>query len=141
MVELLIAAPELVASVTLVCPYRVPLAVARDLSMPLNIVSGDRGRAADMIDQVLSNVAHPNRVVLSDYEPMLWIDIALERTDEARDATMDFLARIDRDFDLAVARPADTSGTAAELPYRTTGAGRPLVFFPLGSRLPCGQIA
>ena len=33
--ELAVAAPDLVASLTLVCPFRIPLTLARDLNVPL----------------------------------------------------------------------------------------------------------
>lgn len=132
LIELAVAAPDLVASVTLVCPHRLPLNLAGDLSMPFNIVSGDRGRAAEMVDRVLSNVAKPDRVVLSDYEPMLWNDIALERTSELLDGIAGFLTRVDRGTDLASARPVNGVGMVSELPYRSDGVGRPVVLFPLG---------
>jgi SAM-dependent methyltransferase len=126
------SAPELVASVTLVCPHQVPLTLASDLTMPLNIISGDRGRGAEMVDQVLSRVAKSDRVVLPDYEPMLWSDIALERTAELIDGITSFLTRIDQQIDLGIARPGNAAGTVAELPYRSKGAGRPVILFPLG---------
>jgi SAM-dependent methyltransferase len=126
--ELAVAAPDLVASLTLVCPFRIPLTLGLDLRMPLSLVSGDRGQAAEMVDAV----PDPSRVVLSDFEPMLWDDIALERRDEVLGAITDFLSKVDREVDLPTIRPADTAGMMEELSYRCAGAGRPVVLFPLG---------
>jgi SAM-dependent methyltransferase len=130
--DLAMAAPDLVASVTLVCPHQVPLTLASDLTMPLNIISGDRGRGAEMVDQVLARVAKPDRVVLADCEPLLWDDMARERAAELLDGIAGFLARIDPQIGLDSARPADATGIVAELPYQSKGAGKPVVFFPLG---------
>jgi SAM-dependent methyltransferase len=132
LLELAIAAPDLVASLTLVCPFQLPLTLVGDLSMPFNILHGDRGRGAELIDQVLSDVVKPERVVLSDYEPKLWSDVALERTSELLDGVAGFLTRVDRGTDLASAHPVDAAGIVAELAYRSEGAGRPVVLFPLG---------
>jgi SAM-dependent methyltransferase len=85
-----------------------------------------------MVDHVLSHVAKPDRVVLSDYEPMLWNDIAMERSNELLDGIASFLTRIDRETDLASFRPVDRVGMVSELPYRSEGAGTPVVLFPLG---------
>ncbi len=130
--ELAVAAPDLVASLTLVCPFRIPLTLGLDLRMPLSLVSGDRGQAAEMVDAVVSAVPDPNRVVLSDFEPMLWDDIALERREEVLGAITDFLSKVDREVDLPTIRSTDTAGVLEGLSYRCAGAGRPVVFFPLG---------
>ena len=78
-----------------------------------------------MVDQVLSRVAKPDRMILSDYEPMLWNDIALERTAELIDGITGFLTRIDQQIDLGIAQPGDAAGTVAEPPYRRKGARTP----------------
>jgi SAM-dependent methyltransferase len=130
--ELAVAAPDLIASLMLVCPFRIPLTLGLDLRMPLSLVSGDRGRSAEMVHAVLSDVPDQSCVVLSDCEPMLWDDIALERTGEVLGAITDFLSRVDREVDLPTIRSADTAGIVEELSYRCAGAGRPVVLFPLG---------
>jgi len=132
LIELAVAAPDLVASVTLVCPHQLPLTLAGDLSMPLNIVSGDRGRGAEVVDHVLSNVTNPNRVVLSDCEPMLWTDIALEKSSELLSGISGFLTRVDQETNLALARLVDGAGIVSELAYRSEGEGTPVALFPLG---------
>ena len=132
LITLCTAAPDLFASVTLVCPHSIPATLARDLPMPFCIVSGDHGRAADLIGRALSGVADPKRVVLRDYDPLVWTDAALERTDEILGGLMAFLARVDREVELAATEPVDPAGIVAELAYRSCGAGPPLVLFPLG---------
>jgi SAM-dependent methyltransferase len=132
LVELGTAAPDLVASLTLVCPMSVPQTLARDLVVPFNIVSGDRGKAAEMIDRALAGVAKPNRFVLADYEPLLWTDVARERADDIRSALLSFLAGLDQGIEpRPMALPA-SSGTVAELAYRVRGNGPPVALFPIG---------
>jgi SAM-dependent methyltransferase len=132
LIDLSIAAPDLVASLTLVCPFTVPQSLARDVVVPLSIVSGDRGKVAEAIDRALANASGTGRVVLTDCEPLLWTDVVAERTDEIRRALLASLAPIDREIALAPARPADATGVVAGLAYRSLGAGPPLVLFPLG---------
>jgi SAM-dependent methyltransferase len=129
--ELATAAPDLVASLTLVCPHRIPLTLGAESRVPLNIVAGDRGPAAEMVDAVISNAPGSKRVTLSKCEPKLWDDIALERS-EIVGAITDFLTKVDREVDLPMIRAVDTAGMLEDLSYRCAGAGRPVVLFPLG---------
>ncbi len=132
LIALCTAAPDLFASLTLVCPHSIPSTLSRDLRMPFCIVSGDHGRAADLIGHALSGVADPKRVVLRDYDPLVWTDAAQERPEEILRGLVAFLASVDREVKLTEAESVDPTGMVAELAYRGCGAGRPLVLFPLG---------
>ena len=106
--------------------------LGRDLVVPFSIVSGDRGKAAEMIDRALAAVSKPNRFVLADYEPLLWTDVARERADEIRSALLSFLAGLDQGIEpRPMALPAN-SRTVAEPAYRVLGNGPPVALFPLG---------
>jgi hypothetical protein len=132
LVEVATTAPDLVASLTLVCPMSVPQTLVRDLAVPFSIVSGDRGKAAEMIDRALAAASRPNRFVLADYEPLVWTDVVRERVDEIRSSLLSFLVGLDQGTGpRPMALPAN-SGTVAELAYRVRGNGPPLALFPLG---------
>jgi SAM-dependent methyltransferase len=132
LVEVATTAPDLVASLMLVCPMSVPQTLVRDLVVPFSIVSGDRGKAAEMIDRALAAASRPNRFVLADYEPLVWTDVVRERVDEIRSALLSFLVGLDQGTGpRPMALPAN-SGTVAELAYRIRGNGLPLALFPLG---------
>jgi hypothetical protein len=66
LIDLCISAPDLAASLTLVCPFSLPQTLTRDLVVPLSIVSGDRGKAADTIERALSDDAAPTRVIAGE---------------------------------------------------------------------------
>lgn len=131
-IELCATGPDLAASLTLVCPTTVPKSLAKDLAMPLCVVSGDSGKAATMIDGVLAEAPQCHRVVLDDYEALLWSDIAAERTDEVCGALLDFFARSDLVNVVPPVAPTPVAGSIAELHYRLDGEGPPVVLFPLG---------
>lgn len=132
LIDLCITAPDLVASLTLICPISVPQTLTRDVIVPICVVSGDRGKAADMIDRSFSEVSGVDRVVLAKYEPLLWTDVAVERPDEIRHALLEFLARIDQEIALPPKPLGHEAGSVAELVYQVCGKGPPLVLFPLG---------
>ena len=86
------------------------------MGVTLTIVSGDQGMDAGMIERALAGPAEPQRVVLADYEPLLWTDVAAERTDEICHALLEFLARIGRKRELPPLAPTQVAGAVAGRP-------------------------
>ena len=127
-----IRAPELAASMTLVCPMSVPRTIANEIAPPFAIVTGDRGGLAVSVADALKDAAHGRHIVLGDCAPELWDDLAAERTDELGGGIMEFLAAVDVEAPMAAIHRAEESGAVAELAYRVMGNGPPLALFPLG---------
>lgn len=132
LIDLCVAAPDLAASLTLISPMMVPQTLTRDLAVPLSIVSGDRGKVAAMIDRALTGTTAPHRAVLRDYEPLLWTDVAVDRSAEIRGALLEFLTQVDQEVDLPPVAPEPAAGNIAGIAYQVCGKGPPLVLFPLG---------
>ena len=127
-----VRAPDLAASMTLVCPMSVPQTIDNDINLPFAIVTGDRGGLADSVADTLQDVAHGHQIVLNDCAPELWDDLARERTRELGDCILNFLASVDAEMPMAAIHLGGNRGMVAELAYRTMGDGPPLVLFPLG---------
>jgi SAM-dependent methyltransferase len=132
LITLCSAAPELFSSLSLVCPHSIPRTLSRDVPVPVCVVSGDHGRAADLIDHALSGETDATRILLKDFDPQVWTDVALERSNEVESGLMTFLAGADRDLESTAPESIDSSGLVAGISYRRCGAGRPLVLSPLG---------
>ena len=73
LIELGTSAPDFVASLTLVCPISVPQTLARDMGVPLSIVSGDQGVDAGKIERALASLqAHVQAMKTSaDLVPLI----------------------------------------------------------------------
>ncbi len=125
-------APDLVASMVLVCPMSVPRTMAGDVSAPFAIVTGDRGGLAESVTTLMSDAGHGRHIVLSDCAPQLWDDLARERTRELGDGILNFLASVDEQTPMQAIAPVESAGMVAELAWRVMGNGPPIILFPLG---------
>jgi len=119
--------PELIASLTLICPMGINVNVLQTHSLPLLCVTGDRGRPAKETERELAKLPAARRLVLRDYFSPPWADPILDRRDEIGKAIVDFVSAIP----ITTASNADASGKVAELSYSIRGTGAPLVLMPL----------
>ena len=123
--------PELVASLTLVCPIALDPQTVRHLASRLLVVTGDQGPQAERVRQVVESVAGARLVTLRDYAIFAWTDMVADRTDEIGAAMLQFLARVQPPAGAQSVPPAAAEGEIAGLSYRLRGAGPPLVLLPL----------
>jgi SAM-dependent methyltransferase len=124
--------PELLASLTLVCPWQTIVVEAlRPLADRLLFVHGDRGPSAPRVPGVLPQLPGAADVVLRDYFDALWSDPAADRGDEVGRAMLSFLAEAPAAEMDDLAAPDALAGEVAGVTYRVRGAGPPLVLFPL----------
>lgn len=68
---------------------------------------------------------------LRDYAGLPWSDTLADRTEEVGSAMMDFLARTEESRNMKAVNLREGDGEIAEITYSITGAGPPLVLFPL----------
>ena len=123
-------APDLVASMTLVCPLSVPQSIDTDIALPFSICTGDRGELADTVASALQGSDHAHHILLKDCAPLLWDDLVNERTRELGDAIFSFLDSVDEKTSMTAEHLEQDSGMVAELAYRVMGSGPPLILFP-----------
>jgi ubiquinone/menaquinone biosynthesis C-methylase UbiE len=122
------AHPDVIASLTLICPMAINVVALQSQSLPLLCVTGDRGRPAKEADRELAQLPSARRLVLRDYFSPPWADVILERRDEIGRAMIEFMARFATP---TVAAIGETDGEFDEITYRVRGQGAPLVLMPL----------
>lgn len=124
--------PDLVASLTLICPMALDPQTVTHLASRLLVVTGDQGPQAEGVRQVVERVAGAHLVTLRDYPIFAWTDMVADRTDEIGAAMLSFLARAQPRAGAQSVPSAAEEGEITGLSYRLHGAGPPLVLLPLG---------
>jgi SAM-dependent methyltransferase len=122
---------ELIASLTLVSPFRFVADPLRPLGARLLLVRGDRGPSAGAVQRALTALPDARVVTLQDYADAGWSDSVADRQSEIEPAVLAFLADMARQEDIAPAAISEASGEVAGITYRVQGSGPPLVMFPL----------
>ena len=125
--------PEVLASLTLVCPGPFPAAPLRPLASRLLLVHGDRGPGARVVPRALPDLPGATEVLLRDFPDSLWSDPIAERLADVAPALRVFLAAAAARAAVAPLDPAhaDEAGEVAGVTYRIQGSGPPLVLLPL----------
>ena len=122
------ALPDAIASITLVCPYRLPSEPFARLGDRVLFVYGDSGPNSTSVPRVLAELPRARSFQLRDYADAAWADAVAERRAEIEPVLLDFLAL---GQDVAPV-PLDAGvGTCAGITYRVAGSGPPLVLLPL----------
>jgi len=124
--------PEIISSLTLVCPPRTLKASSlRALGDRLLCFYGGKGQNAAIVRESLANLPEAMRLCLQDYRDFNWADIIADHTDFIGTAMLYFLSRIDQERPLQSVAPAPSEGEVAGIRYRMQGSGPPLVLLPL----------
>jgi SAM-dependent methyltransferase len=131
-VDVIDAARNLAASLTLVNPVNLAQAQVKSLTVPLALISAEKGPFAAHSLPALDPADITYHTVLHGYEGLTWSDTVHDRCDEVGDSMVDFLAMAGRNAPLEDIEPAEASGAVAEIGFRACGAGEPLVLFPTG---------
>jgi SAM-dependent methyltransferase len=128
---LVAVAPDRVRSLSLLCPMALDASSTTPLGDRVLVITGDRGVAADALARALGPGGMIDCVRLSEYESLMWSDVAEDRGDEIKTALFDFLERIDsRDPAPVVSLPM-SEGELAGISYKIRGSGPALVLMPL----------
>lgn len=129
---LVLAHPDMVASLTLVCPPGMNPQSLRPLASRLLVISGERGRPAENASRMVATMPGAALAVLPGSDsPSPYADLGVEHGDDIGTALLDFLARLERDTALGAAGLPEDQGEVAGLTYRVRGSGPPLVLLPL----------
>jgi SAM-dependent methyltransferase len=123
--------PELVTSLTLVCPMYMDAMALRPLASRLLVVNDDHptGRR---VAQGMAQLPEATLLTLPDYAGPLWADVVADRPHEISTALLAFMARMEAEH--PAPRPVtlpEGAGEVAGITYHIRGAGPPLVLLPL----------
>jgi ubiquinone/menaquinone biosynthesis C-methylase UbiE len=125
------AFPGVIASMTLVCPFRLPPEPFQPLGDRLLFIHGDRGPGATSVPGVRRSLPESRALLLSDYEDAAWSDAIAERRPEIASTLLPFLDEVSRRDGLDHRDLAEAEGEIAGITYRVRGSGPPLVLLPL----------
>jgi SAM-dependent methyltransferase len=125
------AFPEWIASLTLVCPFRLPPEPFEPLGDRLLFIHGDRGPGATSVPAARRGLPESRALVLTEYEDAAWADAIADRPTEIAATLLPFLDEISTRDGLDRLDLADANGEVAGITYRVRGSGPPLVLLPL----------
>jgi len=124
--------PDIVSSLTLVCPMGMNLSALRSNTPRLMVITGDQGRTAEEVFRAMPSLPDATLITLRDYFSPTWADMIADRTEEIGSEMIAFLSRIDqRQRGKEVTLP-EGEGEVADISYSIRGSGPPLVLLPLG---------
>lgn len=122
--------PEVVSSLTLVCPRGVVADAASVVSSRLLVFLGDQGNQAQAVKQALEKLPDAREVVLPNYLHVSWSDALADRAEQIIPALTDFLS--EKTEDAGVSGLSRSEREVADISYRIQGSGPPLVLLPMG---------
>ena len=123
--------PEVIASLTLVCPNSLSPNTLRALSPRLLVFTGDRGATAEAVQRTVTSLPDATLVILRDYLSLNWADAVADRTGDIGSAMLDLLSRMDQLRRHRAVPLTESEGEWAGISYRIEGSGPPLVLLPL----------
>lgn len=126
-VSLARALPEAIASMTLVCPFRLPSDPFQPFQERILFISGDSGPNASTVPRVLVDLPKASSLRLRDYADAAWADAIADRRAEIEPALLGFL----KQTAVSDVRLDNGAGEAAGISYQIAGSGPPLVLLPL----------
>jgi SAM-dependent methyltransferase len=130
LLDLLVAHPEVVASMTLVDAGNAE--VLRQLASRLLVVGGDSGPIGQQVKALMPDLPAARALTLTGYAHAAWSDVAADRPNELSSALHAFLADMPSAYQPTELSVPARDGEVAGITYRLRGAGTPLVLLPLG---------
>ncbi len=123
--------PELITSLTLICPGSMDATALHPLGSRLLVVNDDQPTGAQ-VTQAMEQLPDATLVTLADYAGYGWADIAADRPNEIDSALLAFVSQIEegQSADRAATLPQGT-GEFADITYHVRRSGPPLVLLPL----------
>ena len=84
--------PEMVASLSLICPMGIDVAALKQKQLPLLCIAGDSGRPGKETAREIGRLTHAKSLVLRNYFSPPWADPSLDRRDEIGNAIIEFIS-------------------------------------------------
>ena len=128
--------PEIIASLSLVCPQSFDPGALAAVSPRLLVLNSEEGPAAEMVRRNLEGLPDAKMITLPGYiSPNTYTDVAAERTEEIGSGMLEFMEQSDSTSETPpeALRTSPTEGDVANITYRTMGSGPPLVLLPLSA--------
>jgi SAM-dependent methyltransferase len=121
------AVPEAIASIALVCPFRLPSEPFKQLGEGVLFIYGDSGPNSTSVPRVLADLPEARSLQLRNYADSAWADAVADRRLEIEPVLLDFLGR----QQVSSIALQGSAGTSAGITYEVRGSGPPLVLLPL----------
>ena len=126
--------PDMIASLTLVCPLGFDSQALAPLGDRLLVVNADQGGASETIARNMRDLPSASQVTLEDCPyPDNYNDLAALRGEDIGPAMLEFVAATESRRSLETVSPAETEGELDGVYFRSRGSGPPLVLLPLGA--------
>ena len=131
---LVAAYPQVVSSLTVVCPTGLDPSALEAMASRVLVVHGDQGTPAETVRTALSNLPQATLITLAEYAASTAAaDVIADRTEPVGAAMLDFLSAVDPGHQAGqVTTPAEPEGEVAGITYHVQGSGPALLLFPLG---------
>ena len=129
--SLVVTHPEVVSSLTLVCPRNFQSSPLRGLASRLLVASGDQGSYTAAVRPAMAELPGATLVTLPDYFTYPTSDVAADRTEDLSSALTNFLERVEQGQGSSMVTLPEGEGEVAGIRYRVRGSGPPLVLLPL----------
>lgn len=125
--------PEILASLTLVCPPRTLKSdTLQAVGSRLLCFYGGKGPNAAIVEKTLAAIPNATPIRFENYLDVNWSDVVSDHVDAIGDALLNFLASMERDSNnLPPADLLPKQGEWAGISYRVFGSGSPLILLPL----------
>ena len=120
--------PDIVSSLTLVCPWGMKVSALRPNTSRLLVITGDQGQPAEEIHRAVASLPGTKLIDLADYFSPLWADVIADRAKEVGAAMVEFIEQQQRLKEVTL---LEGEGEIADISYSIRGSGTPLVLFPL----------
>ena len=135
---LAVAHPEVISSLTLVCPQGFDPKILAAVAPRLLVFNSDQGATAEMVQRNLADLPDATIITLSGYSnPNTYADVAAERKEDIGSGMLEFLQRMDHANEpgpeVPTRSPPRGDGDVANIIYRVEGSGPPLVLLPLNA--------
>jgi SAM-dependent methyltransferase len=122
--------PEIVASLTLICPFRIPREPFMPAGVPLMMVYGINSLTS-VLRELAARFPDTRTLELQDYEGAPWSDVMADRGADIEPALFDFFSEAEQRVAIQPAGIPEGEGEIAGITYEIRGSGPPVLLLPL----------
>jgi ubiquinone/menaquinone biosynthesis C-methylase UbiE len=123
--------PDVIASLTLVCPWGMKVDALRPISGRLLVITGDQGQPGEEVQRAVARLPGTTLINLRDYFSPVWADVIADRMNDVGAAMIEFLSSIEQQQTLQQMALLEDEGEIDDISYSIRGSGPPVVLFPL----------